>query len=199
MGSVSPHHVVISRKSAGELKCTLVDFRSALSANDGQMGQMQHGKMPYMAPEMMAGLPHHPLRVDCWSLGAVLLECAAGHEALAEALQWNGQAEPCEETAEAVRESLTEIGLPARLAAEVGVTPSSRCLRAIDALLRPDPAERRELRETLDDFLESGDVQPSPGSPTREDREDSPDLGERSPLHPASTATSPDANTNNWT
>merc|ERR1712061_151041 len=102
------------------------------------------------------------------SLGAVLLECAAGHEALAEALQWNGQSDPCEETAEAVRESLTEIGLPARLAAEAGVTPSPRCLRAIDALLRPDPAERRELRETLDEFVESDAAEPSHVSPTRE-------------------------------
>merc|ERR1712217_543204 len=135
MGSVSPHHVVISRKSAEQLKCTLVDFRSALSANDGQMGQMQHGKMPYMAPEMMAGLPHHPLRVDCWSLGAVLFECAAGRVALAEALQWDGQTEPCEETANAVRSSLGELGMPARIAAESGVTPSGRCLRAVDALL----------------------------------------------------------------
>merc|ERR1712217_610881 len=169
MGSVSPHHVVISRKSAEQLKCTLVDFRSALSANDGQMGQMQHGKMPYMAPEMMAGLPHHPLRVDCWSLGAVLLECAAGHEALAEALQWNGQSEPCKETAEAVRESLAEIGLPARLATQIGVTPTTRCLRAIDSLLRPDPAERRELRDALDDFLEGDGLERSPGSPIRDD------------------------------
>merc|ERR1711974_552777 len=111
---------------------------------------MQHGKMPYMAPEMMAGLPHHPLRVDCWSLGAVMLECAAGHNALAEALQWDGQAEPSEETANAVHASLRELGVPARIAEQIGVTPSARCLRAVDALLRPDPTERSELRVTLD-------------------------------------------------
>merc|ERR1711920_1168908 len=104
--SVSSHHIVVAQVpnavpytgARPGLRCTLVDFRSALSANDGQLGQMQHGRMPYMAPEMMAGLPHHPLRVDCWSLGAVMLECAAGHCALAEALQWDGQTDPCEET-----------------------------------------------------------------------------------------------------
>merc|ERR1712113_985630 len=117
--SVSPHHVVVSLRNNGELKCTLVDFRSALSANDGQMGQMQHGKMPYMAPEMMASLPHHPLRVDCWSLGAVVLECIVGHDALAYALQWDGQIDPSEETAIAVRESLGELGAPSKIVARL--------------------------------------------------------------------------------
>merc|ERR1712060_103448 len=140
--------------------------------------------MPYMEPEMMAGLPHHPLRVDCWSLGAVLFECAAGHDALAEALQWDGQTEPCEETANAVRSSLGELGMPARIAVESGVTPSGRCLRAIDALLRPDPSARRELRVTLDDFLETDASQVACESLSL-------DLNQRFPLDPDSTPASP--------
>lgn len=154
--SLSPHHVVVSQPGDGGIKCTLVDFRSALSASCGQLGQMQHGKMPFMAPEMMAGLSHHPLRVDCWSLGAVLLEVAAGREALAEALRWDGAAEPTEATAAAAAVALREPGVPARVAARFGAAPSPRALRAAEVLLRPDPEERWDVRSALDAFRAAG-------------------------------------------
>lgn len=161
--SISPHHVVVDRSSQpqGVFRYTLVDFRSALSANDGQMGQMQHGKMPYMAPEMMAGSPHHPLSVDCWSIGAVLADMAASREVLCEAIQWDGQAEPGEEAAQRARESLRRPGLLNKLAlrraAKLALPPpTQRAIRAVEALLNPIPRERQDLSAVLEAFRTAG-------------------------------------------
>lgn len=155
--SLSTEHITVMRVgAAGALKFTLVDFRSALSANDGQLGQMQHGKMPCMAPEMMAGTPHHPLQVDCWSLGAVLLESSCGRDALAEVIGWDGRSEPSEETAAAACASFCAPGTPAQIAAGVGAAPSTRALDAAEALLRPEPSDRSSAQSAFEAFAGEG-------------------------------------------
>lgn len=154
---LEPHHIVVTWSGNGAFRCTLVDFRSALSGSEGQLGQMRHGRMPCMAPEMMANLPHDPLCVDRWSLGAVLVEMMAGRAALSEAVGWDGQTEPSDATAAAARAGFATRGVPARVAARFGARPSARALKAAEAFLRPEPAERSTVSSVLDAFCGSPD------------------------------------------
>jgi len=149
--SLSPHHIVV-KESSGAPRYTVVDFRSALMANSGQTGRVPCGRMPYMAPEMMAGVPHHPLLVDRWSLGAVILELIAGSGALASAVHWDGLAQPSDAAAALARDSLEQNEVVPRIVRDFGAVGSPRAVNATAALLRPTPGERLDMRATLDIF-----------------------------------------------
>jgi serine/threonine protein kinase len=75
---ISADHVVVRTDSCGGQCPQLCDFRMATTVKEGLTSLSCCGKLPYMAPEILFGRPSAPLPTDCWSMGVLLLEMAAG-------------------------------------------------------------------------------------------------------------------------
>lgn len=122
---VSPSNVLLSR--AGEVK--LADFGVAKAIN--RPGSVQShalkGKVPYMAPEYALGRECGP-RSDLFSLGVLLYECLAGfrpHDG-------GNDMQTLDHARRGQREPLRDRALDA----------PAELVRAIEALLCPDPRDR---------------------------------------------------------
>jgi len=84
--NVALEHVVLSKSETDDrLIPRLVDFHHAMVAKTGVMSRSVCGKLPCIAPEVLAAECYVPFFADAWSVGIVLLEMTGGLETLATA------------------------------------------------------------------------------------------------------------------
>jgi len=145
---VCPEHVVVIVKHGGGHICRLVDFSAAVTQKTGKYCGVT-GALPFVAPETVVAPQYLPMKADCWSAGAVLLETAGGLQSIESAVGFQSTTDQLQNAANLLVQYFGRQHAHATALGFMQGVESMKVVEIIKQLMCPCPNDRARISDAL--------------------------------------------------